>query len=113
MPFLLENRPKTVKKISRGAAPDPLSLPISGRAPRQPGPPAEAQRQVTGTVSCVCFDTLTIPRAVQGLLLFLISYLLTSERERTDARRYRTNRRQTADGKRPARLSEAQGSRRG
>ena len=35
MPFLLENRPKTVKKISRGTAPDPLSLPISGRAPRQ------------------------------------------------------------------------------
>ena len=44
MPFLLENRPKTVKKISRGAAPDPLSLPISGRAPRQSGPLAEAQR---------------------------------------------------------------------
>ena len=43
MPFLLENRPKTVKKISRGAAPDPLSLPISGRAPRQSGPLAEAQ----------------------------------------------------------------------
>ena len=42
MPFLLENRPKTVKKISRGTAPDPLSLPISGRAPpRQSGPLAE------------------------------------------------------------------------
>eukprot|EP00964_Phaeocystis_antarctica_P126830 scaffold90504_cov36-Phaeocystis_antarctica.AAC.1 len=26
-----------------GCAPDPLSLPISGRAPRQSGPPAEAQ----------------------------------------------------------------------
>ena len=48
MPFLLENRPKTVKKISRGCAPDPPGLPISGRAPRQSGPPAKAQRAGLG-----------------------------------------------------------------
>ena len=39
-------------------------------------------RAVTSTrrtipMSCVRFDTLTIPRAVQGLLLFLIPYLPT------------------------------------
>ena len=58
MPFLLENRPKTVKKISRGAAPDPLSLPISGRAPRQSGPLAEAQRGGRGGAPYEYFTAL-------------------------------------------------------